>query len=196
MNPIRSLRLLPRSSGPIKNNWTCSQCRHYATPPPTTLPAPPLLLKIRKDLKNAMKDKDTNRLNVLRGLLADVTASAKTNRPIKTDMELLSILRKRAASAKQASNEFKAAGREDLVEREDGQAKVLEEYAGDVETMSEDDIRDAVSKTVAEVKAQAGGKANMGDVLKKLLGAGGELEGKPVERAEVARIVKEALATP
>ena len=140
-----------------------------------------------------MKDKDTNRLNVLRGLLAEVTNAAKTNSPVKTDMQLLSMLKKRAAIAKQASSEFKSAGREDLVQKEEDQFKVLEEYAGDVETMSADDIRDVVFEAVEEAKSQQTGKLNMGDVLKRLLGPGGSLDGKPVERAEVARIVKEVL---
>lgn len=190
------MNALSRSSRSLRTGWICPQCRHYATPSPTGLPAPPLLLKIRNDLKTAMKEKDKNRLNVLRGLLSEVTNSAKTNSPIKTDMQLLSLLRKRAASAKHASSEFKSAGREDLVEAEEGQAKVLEEYAGGVETMSTEDIRDAVAKTVDEVKGSSSGKVNMGDVLKKLLGPGGHLEGKPVERAEVARMVKEVLAAP
>lgn len=140
-----------------------------------------------------MKEKDSNRLNVLRGLLAEVTNAAKTNNPIKSDMQLLSLLRKRAASAKQASTEFKSAGRQDLVESEEKQAKVLEEYAGDVETMSNDDIRDVVMEVVEDLKAQQTGKLNMGDVLKKLLAPGGRLDGKPVERSEVARLVKEVL---
>jgi hypothetical protein len=142
-----------------------------------------------------MKEKDTNRLNVLRGLLAEVTNAAKTNNPVRTDMQLLSMLKKRAATAKQASGEFKSAGRDDLVEKEEDQVKVLEEYAGDVKTLSTDDIRDAVMKTVDEAKAQqsAPGKINMGDILKRLLAPGGILDGKPVEKAEVARIVKEVL---
>lgn len=142
-----------------------------------------------------MKEKDTNRLNVLRGLLAEVTNAAKTNNPVKTDMQLLSILKKRAATAKQASSDFKSAGRDDLVEKEEDQVKVLEEYAGNVQTMSNDDIRDIVIETVEDAKAQqsAPGKVNMGDILKKLLAPGGSLDGKPVERAEVARIVKEVL---
>lgn len=148
---------------------------------------------MRGDLKTAMREKDTNRLNVLRALLAEVTNAAKTNKPISTDMQLLSLLRKRAASAKSAGEEFKSAGREDLMEKEEGQAKMMEEYADAVETMSKDELRDAVIKTVEEVKGATNGKINMGDVLKKLLGPGGHLDGKPVERSEVARIVKEVL---
>lgn len=103
-------------------------------------------------------------------------------------------MRKRLASAKEASADFKAAGRDDLVEKENAQAAVCEEYAGTVETLSENDIKDAVIKVIDEMKAVAEGKTNMGDVLKKLLGAGGSLEGKNVDRSEVARIVKQVLA--
>lgn len=190
-SPIRMLlqrRLATRSA------FTCSACRHYAAPSPSTLPAPPLLLKLRKDLKTAMKEKDTSRLNVLRALLGDVTSQAKTSNPVRTDMQILSMLRKRAAVAKAASEEFRSAGRADLVEREQDQVKIMDEYAGDVETMSVEDIKDAVSKTIDGAKAE-GGKLNMGDVLKKLLGPGGSLDGKPVEKADVAKYVKEQLAS-
>lgn len=102
-------------------------------------------------------------------------------------------MRKRLAAAKEASNDFKAAGREDLVEKEQAQAAVVEEYAGSVETLSENDIKDVVTKVVDEMKAVAQGKINMGDALKKLLGGGGSLEGKNVDRSEVARIVKQVL---
>lgn len=184
-------RAMLRSKLIHRSQWVCPQCRRFAD---SSLPAPPLLLKLRQDLKTAMREKDTNRLNVLRGLLAEVTNSAKTANPVKTDMQLLSLLRKRAASAKAASDEFKTAGREDLVEREDNQVKVLEEYAGGVETMSADEIRDIVIKAVDEAKAEQGSKVNMGEVLKKLLGPGGSLDGKPVEKKEVAGIVKEVLS--
>jgi uncharacterized protein len=143
-----------------------------------------------------MKEQDKTRSAVLKGLLAGVINAAKTSSPIKTDMQLLSLLRKRAAAAKAASDEFKAAGREDLVEKEEKQAAIIDEYAGGVETMTENDIRDAVSRVVEEVKAVASGKVNMGDVLKKLLGPGGSLDGKSVERSEVAKVVKQILAQP
>lgn len=155
------------------------------------------MLKLRSDLKTAMKEKDTTRLNVLRGLLAEVTNLAKTSNPVKTDMQLLSLLRKRAAAAKSASAEFQAAGRNDLVENEEKQAIVIEEYAGGVETMGLDAIREAVGRVVEDVKAAASGKVvNAGEVMKRLLAPGGALDGKPVEKAEVAKMVKETLARP
>lgn len=181
-------RSLTRTRIALPTSYVCPQCRTYSAQPP---PAPPLLLKLKGDLKTAMKAKDTNRLNVLRTLLAEVSNSAKTSNPIKSDLQLLSILRKRAAAAKSAGDEAKAAGREDLMEKEQQQAAVMDEYAGSVETMGEDEIREAV-KVVVDGLGEGGAK-NMGQVLKQVIGPGGSLEGKPVDRAEVARIVKQVL---
>lgn len=195
--PLQITRSLAKSRSrlsPLRASYICPQCRFNSTSAPQSeTPAPPLLLKLKGDLKTAMRAKDTNRLNVLRSLISDVNNSTKTSNPIKTDMQLVSLLRKRAAAAKDAGDEFKAAGRDDLVEKEEAQATVLEEYAGSVETMSANDIKDAVNKVIEEAKAVAQGKINMGDVLKKLMGAGGSLEDKPVDRSEVARAVKQAL---
>ncbi|KAF7195268.1 Altered inheritance of mitochondria protein 41, mitochondrial [Pseudocercospora fuligena] len=192
---LNTSRMLLRSRIASRNNWICPQCRAYAAASTgSALPPSPLLGKLKNDLKIAMREKDTNRLNVLRGVIADVTNSAKTSNPIKTDMQLLALLRKRASAAKAASEEFKAAGREDLVEKEQKQMNVLDEYAGEVETMSENDIKDAVTKAVDEAKAAAESvKVNMGEMLKKILGPGGSLEGKPVDTSEVARVVKQTL---
>jgi len=71
----------------------------------------------------------------------------------------------------------------------------MEGYAGEVETMGADDIKDAVAKVVEEVKAATGvGKLNAGEMMKRLLAPGGFLDGKPVDKAELARIVKNVLA--
>lgn len=166
--------------------------RNYATTP-STPPAPPLLLKLRNDLKTSMKAKDSNRLNVVRGILNEVTNAAKSSSPIKTDMQMLALLRKRAAAAKVASKEFDGAGRADLKDKEDAQISVLDEYAGGVETTSDDEIRNVVSQVVGDMRS-SGGNVAMGDVLKRLLAPGGDFEGKPVEKAVVAKMVKEILA--
>lgn len=180
------LRQLP------SRNWTFTQCRNYAAPSPASLPAPPLLLKLRNDLKTAMRAKDTARLNVLRSLLAEVTNAAKSPNPVKTDMQLLSMLRKRQAAAKAASEEFKAAGREDLVEKEQSQVDILDEYAGDVEVMATEDVKAAIKSTIDELKAKTP-DLKAGPVMKAIFAPGGSLEGKNVEKSTVPGIVKELL---
>ena len=180
------LRQLP------SRNWQLSQCRKYSAPAPATASGPPLLLKLRTDLKTAMRAKDTARLNVLRSLLAEVTNAAKSPNPVKTDMQLLSMLRKRQVAAKAASAEFKAAGREDLVEKEQGQVDILDEYAGGVQTMAIEDVKAAIKSTIDELKAKTP-DLKAGSVMKAIFAPGGSLDGKNVEKSTVPGIVKELL---
>ncbi|KAH0408312.1 hypothetical protein KCU90_g22057, partial [Aureobasidium melanogenum] len=89
---------------------------------------------------------------------------------------------------------FSDAGRADLTEKENAAIKVLEEYAGSVETVSEDYIKEVVQSTIDSIKTEAqGAKVVMGDVLKKLLAPGGAFEGKPVEKSQVAKAVRQFL---
>jgi uncharacterized protein YqeY len=171
------------------------------------------MAKIRSDLKVAMRAKDTaryfscyirksksnvnritSRLNVLRALISETNNSAKTSSPIQTDLQLLSLIRKRAAAAKEAAQQFSEADRPDLKEKEDAQVTILEEYAGKVETMSLEDIKAIVSQEVSKLK-EGGKKVEVGALLKSLFAPGGALDGKPAERAEVAKIAKEAVAS-
>lgn len=141
-----------------------------------------------------MKAKDTARLAVLRAVLAEITNSSKTSSPITTDLQLLSLLKKRTSGAKAAEQEFRAAGRGDLVQREEEQRRVLEEYAEglEAETMGDVEVRAVVERTVGEVEKE-GGKMQMGEVLKRLFAPGAELDGKMVEKKEVVRILKEVM---
>ena len=66
---------------------------------------------------------------------------------------------------------------------------VIEEYAAAVETVGQDIIAEVVARVIGAMRTN-GQALNMGIVLKALVGPGGELDGKPVDKAEVARIVK------
>jgi len=133
------------------------------------------------------------RLNVLRALITEITNASKTSSPIQTDLQLLSVIRKKTAQAKEAGQQFAEANRPDLKEQEDAQIAVLEEYAAQVETMGVDQIREAVSQVISQLKGE-GKKADIGSVLKTLFAPGGVLDGKPAEKAEVAKIAKEMVA--
>lgn len=96
-------------------------------------------------------------------------------------------------AAKDAGKEFETAERPDLKEKEDAQAAVLEEYAGQVKTLPVAEIKEVVVNEIAAM-INAGTKPNQGTVLKALFAAGGPLDGKPVDRKEVATEVKNALS--
>ena len=130
------------------------------------------------------------RLGVLRGLIAETTNAAKTSNPISTDIQVLALLKKRISSSKGAIYEFEAAKRDDLKETEEAQIAVLEEYANTVKTMPLDELRQIITEEVGQKKAE-GGRVDMGSIMRSLLAQGGRLDGVPVEKAEVAKLVKE-----
>ncbi|KAI1306855.1 Yqey-like protein-domain-containing protein [Xylaria venustula] len=156
-------------------------------------PAPPLLQKLKADLKTAMRAKDAARLSVLRAALSATLNASKTASPITTDAALVALLRKQSRGCADARDEFAAAGRDDLVAKEEAQIAVLREYVSGsgVEELSGDDIRALVRDVVAGLGG--GEKPKLGDVMKTILAPGGPLDGKNVEKAEVARAVKEVV---
>ncbi|EEQ91262.1 hypothetical protein RJZ56_004411 [Blastomyces dermatitidis] len=164
--------------------------RHNSTAAPT---APPLLFKIKSDLKDAMRARDTARLNVLRAIISETNNAAKTPSPIKTDIQLLKLLNKRTAALKDAKGEYLEAGRADLIENANKELEVLERYASQVETISNEEVRAAVSRAIEKMK-NSGEKIAIGTVIKALVGPGGSLEGKPVQVGEISKIAKELIS--
>jgi len=144
------------------------------------------------DMKTAMRNKDSNRLSVLRSILSQTLNASKTSNPINTDMQLLALLRKTSNASKLASEEFKSQGRADLAEKEDLQVSIMQEYAGNVDVLGEEEITKSVREVVDALRLSAT-ELRMGDVLKKVFSPE-VLGGKNVEKAEVTRIVKELLA--
>ncbi|KAL4905132.1 hypothetical protein BDW74DRAFT_19338 [Aspergillus multicolor] len=167
------------------------QARWNSTASPSL---PPLLATLKTDLKTAMRAKDTDRLNVIRALISETNNSLKTSSPIQTDLQLLALIRKRAAASKESAQQFVEANRPDLKEKEDKAQAILEEYGNQVQTMGVDEIKQIVTEQVSKMKA-AGAKVEIGIVLKSLFAPQGPLDGKPAERSEVAKITKEVVSS-
>jgi uncharacterized protein YqeY len=169
-----------------------SPSRRYSSEPPP----PPLLAKLKGDLKSAMRAKDAPRLAVLRSVLSATLNASKTASPIRTDQQLVALLRRQAKTQKLAADEFRGAAREDLAEKEESQIRVLEEYAesSGVQTVSGDELRGIVEAMKADLAAEAitGHKA-LPESMKRLFAPGGPLEGKDVAKAEVAGMVKDVI---
>lgn len=192
---------LARSTAPrsavITTQWSqqlpSKFIRAYSSEAPASAP---LYAKLKGDLKTAMRAKDAPRLAVLRAVLAAVLNASKTSQPIETDAQLVALLRKTARTAQEAADQFRAAGRGDLVEKEESQIRILEEYVAEsgVQSVDEAELKDMVLAVQSELAAE-GVDAKMGEVMKRLLGPGGRLDGKDVEKTTVAKIVKEVMGT-
>jgi uncharacterized protein YqeY len=142
-------------------------------------------------MKTAMQNKDTARLSVLKSLMSQTLNASKTSSPINTDLQMLALLRKTANASKVAKAEFEGAGRQDLADKEASQLLIMEEYAGDVQTVGEEEILAAVNKVIEQLKSE-GADLKAGDVLRRVF-APDILGEKPVEKGEVAKLVKQIL---
>lgn len=176
----------------LRANHGPSRClrasRGYST---ETAPAPPpLLSKLKADLKTAMRAKDAPRLSVLRSVLAATTNAAKTSSPIATDLQLIALLRKTARGNQEAIEEAKKANRADLVDKEEAQVKVIDEYIAEsgVQVLSEEEIRVLVQDTISQGQ-QEGKDSNQ--IFKELMSSKWVPEGKLVDKATLGRIATE-----
>lgn len=106
-------------------------------------------------------------------------------------MQLVALIRRIQKSAQDAAADAKAAGREDVAEKENVQIRILDEYlAGSgVQTLGEAELKAMIQEAIeASKSAGTATKSLMGDVMKRLAGA---LEGKDVDRKAIANMVKE-----
>lgn len=152
---------------------------------------PPLFEKLKGDLKSAMRSKDAPRLAVLRAIMSANLNASKTATPIKTDVQLVALMRKIQKAAEEAAAEAKAAGRNDLVEKEDQQIRIMGDYlaSSGVESLGEAELKALVQDAIAASQsAGTAAKALVGDAMKRISGA---LAGKDVDKKQVVALVKE-----
>jgi uncharacterized protein len=131
-------------------------------------------------------------LNVLRAIISETNQLSSGPSPIRSDLQVLALLRKRKAASVAAAKEAEEQGRSDLKEKEEQQARVIDEYAGSVKMMTPEEVKAVVTQTVDGLKEREG--LNHGIVMKELLKPGGPLDGKPVEKRDLSDIVREVIA--
>lgn len=88
--------------------------------------------QIKMGIKEAMMAKDTVRLETMRSISAaftnDLVAKGKKPQEMLTDEEALAVITKLAKQRKDSIEQFKSAGRQDLVDEENSQLVILETY--------------------------------------------------------------------
>jgi uncharacterized protein YqeY len=147
--------------------------------------------KLKGELKAAMRAKDAPRLTVLRTIIAENLNASKTSSPIKTDLQLVALIRKLKKGAEEAAAEAKAVNREDLVEKEEGLSMLYGEYLADsgVQTVAGAELKTLVQDIVEECKkAGTAPRSLVKDVMARM---GQVTEGKDIDRKEVATLIKD-----
>jgi uncharacterized protein len=147
-------------------------------------PQPVVLPRLKSDLKAAMRAKDKTRLQVLRWLLAEITNRSKTDKPIEDDAVLYTTLEKRIFASKKAIEQFEDAKRSDLVEKEQAEVQVLEEYCEEIPKVTSEELNSIIK---AAVESFADGQRKFGPVMKEIVS---KTAGRPVDTPEIVRKLK------
>ncbi|HEY3635382.1 MAG TPA: GatB/YqeY domain-containing protein [Caldimonas sp.] len=142
--------------------------------------------RITEDMKTAMRAKDAPRLLTIRGLLAALKQREVDERIELDDAAVVAIVDKLVKQRKDSIQQFTAGGRQDLVDKESAELKVLEEYLP--ARLGADEIAAEVAALVRQTGAS--GPADMGKVM---AAAKAQLAGR-ADMGQVSAAVKAALA--
>lgn len=121
-----------------------------------------LLDHLNQDMKQAMKNKEKEKLVVIRMVKAALQNEAiKLGNNELSAEEELTVLSRELKQRKDSLQEFKNADRLDLVEKTQAEIDVLVKYMP--EQLSEEEVAEIVKQTISEVNATS--KADMGKVM-------------------------------
>ena len=142
--------------------------------------------RITADIATAMRGKEVIALSTLRMLKAALTNKEVERGRDLDDAESLQVVTALVKQRRDAIEQFKAGGRQDLVDRETAEIGVLERYLPPA--ASDADIDAAIDAAVAETGATSA--KDMGRVMKAVMArlAGSSADGRKVSDAVKKRL--------
>ena len=141
--------------------------------------------KLLEDLKNAMKEKNTNRKNVVQMVRAAILQIEKDQNIEVDDNRIMEIIAKEYKKREDALFEYKKAERQDLVDQIEEEIKVLEEYLP--KKMPREELETKIKEIIEKLGATS--MKDMGKVMK----VAKEEIGLQADGKTINEIVKEML---
>nr|CAG8510104.1 13916_t:CDS:2 [Entrophospora candida] len=132
-----------------------------------------LYLRLRSDIKSAMKNKDQLKLNVVKSILSDLTyVSKKVSQPSSlttsppTNQQIYKIINKSVKTHNESIEKFSQAQRLDLVRKEQIELEILESYLPK-KKLSEEEIESNIIKFIKDNNL-TGNSTNLGKIMKEI----------------------------
>jgi len=141
---------------------------------------------IIEDTKTAMRNKDASTLGTLRLLQAAIKQKEIDDRITLDDAGIVTVLQKMLKQRQDSIDAFRQANRQDLLDKEEMEVKVLNQYMP--QQLSNDEITEIIDAAITNTSAssmQDMGKV-MGIVKEKIAGR--------ANMAEVSQIIKSRLS--
>ena len=147
----------------------------------------PIVDQINKDITEAMKAREAERLSALRMIKTALMLRATELPGRVDDAEAMRVLATLLKQRKDASEQFRAGGRPEMAEKEENEARIIQTYMP--AAAGEDEMLDAVNAAITETGASS--MKDMGAVMKI---ARQKLEGKTVDGKALSDLVKNRLS--
>ncbi len=141
--------------------------------------------KLKQDMVEAMKNKEKERLTVIRMVKAAMDQEHIDRKRKINDELLIEVVNKQIKMRKDSISEFEKAGRNDLSEKTQNEIDILMAYLP--EQLSVEEVSKIIDEIFEEIKPE--GQKDMGKVMKE---ATAKLKGK-ADMKEVSDIIKEKL---
>lgn len=141
--------------------------------------------RLTDDMKQAMRDRDVLRRDVIRYLRSEVRNQEIRDQKELDDAGVVQVLSRQAQQRRDSIEVYRDADRQDLVEKEESELSVILSYLP--QQMTSEEITSLVQQVVAEVGAS--GPADMGKVMGAIMP---QVRGK-AEGREVNAIVQQTL---
>ena len=139
------------------------------------------------DLKQAMKDKDTVKKDIVQMVRAGVLQLEKDNKVNASDEDVMAVITKEIKKLNDVVPDFEKAGRQDLIDEANTKIAILKAYLP--EQMSEDAIRQLIRQTVEKT-----GAVSMKDMGKVMGAVSAQTKGR-ADNKLVSQLVKEILSS-
>ena len=122
--------------------------------------------RLNEDLKDAMRNKDKVRLRTLRSLRSalknkEIDQREEGAETVLSEQDQLAVLRKQVNQRKDSIEQYEDAGRDDLVEQEQAELEVLNEYMP--AALSDEELEEILREIIEDVGAES--MADMGAVM-------------------------------
>lgn len=136
-----------------------------------------LKTRLQDDMKTAMRAKEKDRLVVIRSVLAAIKQREIDEQIELDDTRILAVLDKQVKQRRDSAQQFRAADRTDLADKEDMEMDILQEYLP--KALTDEEITQLIDEAVSVTGAQS--MKEMGKVM-------GMVKPKAQGRADMSHI--------
>jgi len=141
--------------------------------------------RIVDDMKAALKSGERLRLETLRMVRAAILELQKSGKVVTPEMEMDAVV-KQGKRRRDAADQYRSVGRDDLAEKEEAELSIIQEYLP--RQLTDDEIRAELRSIIEETGARA-----MSDVKLVMPRAMGAMKGR-ADGGRVQALVRELLA--